>query len=110
MEKATGWMTASQALAKWSIKAGFTPISASDFQQCLAQARRLSLVIRGEALARLAGKLPGLPAAHWEQCLASLMQQAAQCPAPDYHRVLGAIAIASSRPVSCRRHWTSWTP
>ena len=94
MEKSTGWMTGSQALAEWSIKAGFTSISASHFQQCLAQARRLSLGIRGEALERLAGKLPGLPAAGWQPCLASLMQQAVQCPATDYRRVLGAIVSA----------------
>lgn len=94
MERPTGWVAASHAFARWSVRAGFKPMSAGDFQQGLGQARSLSPGVRGEALERLAGKLPCLPKADWEQCLASLVEQGAQCPAPDYHRVLGAIVSA----------------
>ncbi|WP_249222690.1 hypothetical protein [Noviherbaspirillum sp. L7-7A] len=50
--------------------------------------------LQGGSAGTACGKLPCLPAAKWKQCLASLVQQAARCPAPDHHRVLGAIISA----------------
>lgn len=94
MEKSTGWAASARAVTVRSIKAGFAPMSASAFHDALKQACSLSAGCRGEALERLAAKLPCLPTSEWKQCLASLVQQAARCPAPDYHRVLGAIVGA----------------
>ena len=94
MEKSTGWAGAARAFTAWSLRAGLAPMRASAFHDALGRASRLSAGCRGEALERLAAKLPCLPAADWKQCLASLVQQAARCPAHDYHRVLGAIVGA----------------
>ncbi len=93
-EKSTGWAGAARAFTAWSLRAGLAPMGASAFHEALGRASRLGAACRGEALERLAAKLPCLPAADWKQCLASLVQQAARCPAHDYHRVLGAIVGA----------------
>jgi hypothetical protein len=93
-EKSAGRVASMRLMIRSSIKAGSAPMSTDDFHERLVQARSLSVGCRGEALERLAGKLPCLPAADWKKCLASLVREAARCPAPDYHRVLGAIISA----------------
>lgn len=93
-EKSTGWAGAARAFTAWSLRAGLAPMDASAFHEALGRASRLGAGCRGEALERLASRLPCLPAADWKQCLASLVQLAARCPAQDYHRVLGAIVGA----------------
>jgi hypothetical protein len=94
MERSTRWVASAKDITRWSIRTGSAPVSSSDFHKALEQACRPSTGCRGEALERVAGKLPGLRAADWKQCLASLVQQAAHCPALDFHRVLGAIVSA----------------
>jgi hypothetical protein len=97
MEKSTAWMASAWTSIVRSINAPYRKLSASTFHDSLQYSRRLSAGCRSAALEQLAPLLPLLPVQDWKQCLASLVQQAALCPAPGYHRVLGAIVSARIR-------------
>jgi hypothetical protein len=94
MEKSTAWVASAWTSIVRSINAPYKKLSASTFDDSLQYSRRLSAGCRSAALEQLAALVPLLPVQDWKQCLASLVQQAALCPAPSYHRVLGAIVSA----------------